>query len=617
MSSSQPWLGGRKLVPKGGKGKVKESYRTHYCGKIREEHIGQRVILCGWAQTVRDLGGVTFVDLRDRTGLVQVVFNAEVSQEAHLQAQAVRSEYVLKVEGEVRRRPPDTENPKIPTGTVEVMAQSLTILNESLPPPFPIEDGADVAENVRLRYRYLDLRRPRMLSNFLLRHKAMKSVRDFLDREGFVEVETPFLTRSTPEGARDFLVPSRLQPGRFYALPQSPQLFKQLLMVAGFDRYFQIVKCFRDEDLRRDRQPEFTQIDIEMSFVDEEAVQSLAERMIAHLFKETMGIELQVPFPRLTYREAVALYGTDKPDLRFGLELVDVTDVFRGSGFKIFAQAVEAGGIVKALPLKGLANLPRSELDRMQGEENLRIHYQIQTGAKGVAWIKVMEEGWQGPMVKLLHEREREALKERARLESGDLILFVAGQEEMVNPTLDSLRQHFGRKLGLVREDDFRFVWVTEFPLLEYNPDEKRFVAVHHPFTAAHPEDLDLLDKDPARVRARAYDLVLNGNEIGGGSIRNHRLDLQKRTFEALGISEREAQEKFRFLLEALSFGAPPHGGIAFGFDRLVMLMAKASTIRDVIAFPKTQRGACLLTDAPAQVDPKQLEELWIQIKEK
>lgn len=596
---------------------MNETYRTHHCGEISEDQIGQKVILCGWAQTVRDLGGVTFVDLRDRTGIVQVVFSAEVSPEAHLEAQSVRSEYVLKVEGEVRRRPPDTENPKIPTGNVEVLAQDLKILNESLPPPFPIEDGIDVAENVRLRYRYLDLRRPKMLANFLLRHRAMKAVRDFLDREGFVEVETPFLTRSTPEGARDFLVPSRLQPGRFYALPQSPQLFKQLLMVAGFDRYFQIVKCFRDEDLRRDRQPEFTQIDIEMSFVDEKAVQRLAEGMIVHLFRETLGLELRTPFPTLTYKEALARYGTDKPDLRFGLELVDFTDLFKGSSFKIFAQAADSGGVVKALPLKGLATLPRSELDRMQGEENLRIHYQIHTGAKGVAWIKVTDEGWQGPMVKVLQEGEREALRKRAGLESGDLILFVAGEQEMVNPTLDALRQHFGRKLGLPKEDQFSFVWVTEFPLLEYDPEEKRFVAVHHPFTAAHPEDLHLLEEDPGRVRARAYDLVLNGNEIGGGSIRNHRLDFQKKTFEALGISEREAQEKFRFLLEALSFGAPPHGGIAFGFDRLIMLMAKASTIRDVIAFPKTQRGACLLTDAPAQVDPKQLEELWIQIKER
>lgn len=589
--------------------------RTHGCGEIREEHIGTQVRLAGWAQTVRDLGGVVFIDLRDRTGIVQAVINAETSPEAHLKAQGVRSEFVLELEGEVRKRPPETENPKILTGTVEVAVGSLSVLNESLPPPFPIEDEAEVAENVRLRYRYLDLRRPRMLSNFLLRHRAMQAVRGFLDEKGFLEVETPFLTRSTPEGARDFLVPSRLQPGRFYALPQSPQLFKQLLMVAGFDRYFQIVKCFRDEDLRKDRQPEFTQIDLEMSFVDELAVQELAEGMVAALFRQTLGMELPRPFPRLTYREAMARFGTDKPDIRFGLELVDLSQVFRKSGFKLFSQAVETGGVVKALPLKGMAGLSRAELDRMQGEENLKLHYQVQTGAKGVAWVKLLPEGWQGPVAKALSHAEQQEVANLAGLKPGDLILFVAGDPSMVNPTLDILRNHFGKKMGLIQEEEFKFLWVTEFPLLEYDSAEGRFAAVHHPFTAPHPEDLHLLESDPARVRARAYDLVLNGNEIGGGSIRNHRLDLQMALFRALGISEEEAQEKFRFLLEALAYGAPPHGGIAFGFDRLIMLMAKAATIRDVIAFPKTQRGACLLTEAPAQVEPKQLEELWIQVR--
>lgn len=589
--------------------------RTHGCGEIREEHIGRQVRLAGWVQTVRDLGGVVFIDLRDRTGIVQAVINAETSPEAHLRAQGVRSEFVLELEGEVRKRPPETENPKILTGTVEVAVASLSVLNESLPPPFPIEDEAEVAENVRLRYRYLDLRRPRMLSNFLLRHRAMQAVRGFLDEKGFLEVETPFLTRSTPEGARDFLVPSRLQPGRFYALPQSPQLFKQLLMVAGFDRYFQIVKCFRDEDLRKDRQPEFTQIDLEMSFVDELAVQELAEGMVAALFRQTLGMELPRPFPRLTYREAMARFGTDKPDIRYGLELVDLSRVFRKSGFKLFSQAVETGGVVKALPLKGMAGLSRAELDRMQGEENLKLHYQVQTGAKGVAWVKLQPEGWQGPVAKALSHAEQQEVAHLAGLEPGDLILFVAGDPSMVNPTLDILRGHFGKKMGLIKEEEFKFLWVTEFPLLEYDSVEGRFAAVHHPFTAPHPEDFHLLEEDPTQVRARAYDLVLNGNEIGGGSIRNHRLDLQMALFRALGISEQEAQEKFRFLLEALAYGAPPHGGIAFGFDRLVMLMAKAATIRDVIAFPKTQRGACLLTEAPAQVEPKQLEELWIQVK--
>lgn len=590
-------------------------YRSHYCGAPRECNIGQRVILAGWVQTVRDLGGVVFVDLRDRSGLIQVVFSEETCPQAHVVARTLKSEYVIRVIGEVRRRPPDTENPKIPTGTVEVVADSLEVLNESLPPPFPIEDGAEVAENVRLRYRYLDLRRPRMLQNFLLRHKAMKAVRDFLDGEGFVEVETPFLTRSTPEGARDFLVPSRLQPGKFYALPQSPQLFKQLLMVAGFDRYYQIVRCFRDEDLRKDRQPEFTQIDIEMSFVDERGVQELAEGMIASLFREALGVELSLPFPRLPYREALKLYGTDKPDLRFGLELVDLTEALRGTQFRIFSEAIESGGIVKALPLKGQAGLPRSELDRMQGEENLRAHYNIHTGAKGVAWVKVLQDGWQGPMAKILTQEERERITRLAGLEPGDLILFVAGDSKVVNPTLDLLRQHFGRTLGLIR-NEFKFVWITEFPLLEYDEEQGRFVAVHHPFTAPHPEDLELLETAPEMARARAYDLVLNGNEVGGGSIRNHRADLQRLTFRALGIQEQEAQEKFRFLMEALSYGAPPHGGIAFGFDRLVMLMAGANTIRDVIAFPKTQRGSCLLTDAPAPVEKRQLDELWIQVRQ-
>jgi aspartyl-tRNA synthetase len=591
--------------------------RTHRCGTLSEEHIGERVGLMGWAQTSRDLGGVIFVDLRDRTGLVQVVFNPEVAEQAHATAGAVRAEFVLAVEGHVRKRPPDTENPKIPTGAIEVMADRIEILNESQTPPFPIEDDSEVAENVRLRYRYLDLRRPRMLRNFVLRHRAMKAVRSYLDAAGFLEVETPFLTRSTPEGARDYLVPSRVQPGHFYALPQSPQLFKQLLMVGGFDRYYQIVKCFRDEDLRRDRQPEFTQIDLEMSFVDESDVQAIAEGMIQALFGEVLERRVETPFPRLAYAEAMGRYGTDKPDIRFGLELVDLTRVFCGTEFRLFARVIEEGGVVKALPLKGQAVLPRTELDRMQGEENLKAHYQIQTGAKGVAWIKVLPEGWQGPVAKALKPEEREEINRLAGLEPGDLILFVAGDAPMVNATMDLLRNHFGRKLGQVDEDALNFLWVTDFPLLEFDADAGRYVAVHHPFTAPRPEDLAFLETDPGRVRARAYDLVLNGNEIGGGSIRNHRLDLQTALFRALGLGEEEAGEKFRFLLEALGYGAPPHGGIAFGFDRIMMIMSGAPTIRDVIAFPKTQRAACLMTEAPARVDPKQLEELWIQIRHK
>jgi aspartyl-tRNA synthetase len=591
--------------------------RTHYCGLLSESDIGQRVSLAGWAQTSRDLGGVIFVDLRDRTGVIQAVFNPEVSPDVHSVAGNIRSEYVLSLEGEVRRRPPETENTKIATGTIEVMAYRLEIRNESRTPPFPIEDQEEVSEHLRLQYRYLDLRRPRMLNNLMLRHRSMGAIRHFLDQEGFVDVETPFLTRSTPEGARDYLIPNRIQPGHFYALPQSPQLFKQLLMVAGVDRYYQIVKCFRDEDLRKDRQPEFTQVDLEMSFTDEAGVQTVAEGMIKHLFHQVLGIDLEVPFPRLTYEDALKRYGTDKPDLRVDLELVDLTEVLHNTEFRIFSQAIQEGGIVKALPVKGQASLSRTELDRLQGEDNLQTHYGIQTGAKGVAWIKLQPDGWQGPVARALGEKEKGEIARLANLEAGDLILFSAGDKEMANATLDLLRVHFGRKMGLLDQSVYRFVWVTEFPLLEYNPDEGRPTAVHHPFTAPMQEDLDLLESDALKVRSRAYDLVVNGQEIGGGSIRNHRKDIQTRLFRALGISEEEALYKFGFLLKALEYGAPPHGGIAFGFDRIVMLMAGATSIRDVIAFPKTQRAACLLTDAPASVDPKQLEELWIQIRHK
>jgi aspartyl-tRNA synthetase len=591
--------------------------RTNYCGTLTETHIGKEVVVTGWVQTVRNLGGVIFLDLRDRTGVVQVVFNPEIAAAAHELAERLRMEFVLAVRGEVRRRPPETENPKLATGLVEVMAAELEILNESKTPPFPVEDEAEIAENLRLRCRYLDLRRPRLLGNLMLRHRAAGAVRRFLDSEGFLDVETPFLTRSTPEGARDYLVPSRIQPGNFYALPQSPQLFKQLLMVAGADRYYQIVKCFRDEDLRRDRQPEFTQIDLEMSFVDEADVRDVSERMIRHLYQEVLERPLSTPFSHLTYREALERYGTDRPDLRFDLKLVDLTEVLRETHFRVFANAIREGGIVKALPLKGQASLPRTELDRMQGEENLKIYYGMQTGAKGVAWIKIQSgDEWQGPVARVLSQQEKDEIARQAGLGEGDLILFVAGDEPLVNASLDILRGHFGRKLNYISDEDC-FVWVTDFPLLEQDPETGRYTAVHHPFTAPRPEDLALLEVDPLSVRARSYDLVLNGNEIGGGSIRNHRRDLQMRLFAAMRISPEEATRKFRFLLDALEYGAPPHGGIAFGFDRLVMLMADAGTIRDVIAFPKTQRAACLMTEAPASVDPKQLDELWLEIRHK
>ena len=587
--------------------------RTHDCGTLGGDHIGTSVVLMGWVQRRRDHGGLIFIDLRDRGGITQVVFDPQRNYEAHQRAHALRSEHVIGVRGEVRLRPEGMTNPKLKTGEIEVIVDEYRLLNTSLTPPFQLELDVDAGENLRLRYRYLDLRRPNIFRNLLTRHYAAQAVRQYLNEAGFVEVETPVLTRSTPEGARDYLVPSRVNPGKFYALPQSPQLFKQLLMMAGFDRYYQVVKCFRDEDLRADRQPEFTQVDIEMAFINEEQIFRVTEGLLSNLFDKVLGQKLDLPFPRLSYDEALARFGTDKPDTRFGMELVDVTPVFAHSNFQVFVRLIEAGGVVKALNLKGQATLPRSDLDKMQGKENLANHYDIQTGAQGVAWIKVQEANWQGPVAKNLNDNEKDLLAQTAGIEPGDLILFVAGESRVVNSTLDILRFHFSRRLSLLDNNQFSFTWVTHFPLLEYDIGEKRYMAVHHPFTAPVEQDTDLLSEQPDKVRSRAYDLVLNGNEIGGGSIRIHDHDLQKKVFTALGIDHTEAQHKFGFMLEALQYGAPPHGGIALGFDRLVMLMCGVHSIRDVIAFPKTQRATCPMTQAPEKVSLEQLLELSLK----
>ncbi|MFH0725427.1 MAG: aspartate--tRNA ligase [Pseudomonadota bacterium] len=582
--------------------------RTHHCGALNAADVGKEVVLMGWVQRRRDHGGVIFVDLRDKEGLTQVVFNPDRNPEIHKKAHVIRSEYVLGVSGTVTARPEGMQNPNLKTGEIEVMVDELRILNVAQTPPFPIEETVEVSELIRLKHRHIDLRRPQFQKNIVLRHKAAATVRQYLNNLGFLDIETPVLTKSTPEGARDYLVPSRVNPGQFYALPQSPQLFKQLLMIAGFDRYYQIVRCFRDEDLRADRQPEFTQIDMEMSFVGEEDVMTIAEGLMSAVFKEVLGLDIKTPFPRLPYDEAIARFGLDKPDLRFGLELKDLSDIVKDSGFKVFASVVKNGGIVKALNAKGCVDFSRKEIDDLT--EFVGVYR-----AKGLAWIKVKENEWQSPIAKFFTAEEKAAMADRLDMKPGDLVFFVADQPRVTNEALGHLRNHLAEKLGLINENEFNFLWVTLFPLMEYDEEAKRYQALHHPFTSPTEEDYALLETNPLAAKSRAYDLVLNGSEVGGGSIRIHRLDLQKKVFKALGMEPEEYEEKFGFLLNALDSGAPPHGGIAFGFDRLTMILCGQSSIRDVIAFPKTQKAACLLTQAPSEAAPAQLEELSLRVR--